>query len=113
MLDGGLLPEGTKAGAVLRAEAEFEIDGITIVAVLAPKESTRADSERIEIIGPGRPEGPGVTTQLFGRSDRRPGDRRRDRDEGRPRRDRDPARPQNARDGRDGGAAPAAGRSST
>ena len=31
---------------------------------------------------------PGVTTQLVGRSDRRPGDRRRDRDEARPRRDR-------------------------
>jgi hypothetical protein len=102
VLDGGLLPDGTKAGAVLRAEAEFEIDGITIVAVLAPKDNTRADPQRIEIIGSGRPEGPGVTTQLVGRGDRRPGERRRDRDETRPRRDRDAARPQNGRDGRDG-----------
>ena len=100
MLDGGLLPGGAKAGDVLRAEADFEIEGITIVSVLAPKESTRADPQRIEIIGSGRPDVPGVTTQLIGRTDRRPSDRRRDRDEGRPRRDRDAGRSQGGRDGR-------------
>ncbi len=73
VLDGGLLPGGAKAGDVLRAEAEFEIEGITIVSVLAPKESSRADPQRIEIIGSGRPDLPGVTTQLVGRTDRRSG----------------------------------------
>ena len=58
VLDGNLLPEGAKAGDVLRAEAEFEIDGITIVSVLAPKENSRPEPQRIEIIGSGRPEGP-------------------------------------------------------
>ncbi len=98
MLDGSLLPSGAKAGDVLRAEADFELEGITIVSVLAPKSETRDEPVRIEVVGPGRPEGPGVTTQLVGRSDRRSGDRRRDRDEGRPRRDRDQGRPQTGRD---------------
>jgi hypothetical protein len=93
VVEGSLLPDGAKAGDVLRAEADFEIDGINIVSVLAPKESSRTEPQRIEIIGSGRSEGPGVTTQLVGRSDRRPGDRRRDRDEARPRRDREGARP--------------------
>jgi hypothetical protein len=97
VLEGGLLPGEAKAGDVLRAEAEFEIDGITIVSVLAPKASSRPEPQRIEIIGTGRAEGPSVTTQLVGRGDRRPGDRRRDRDEGRPRREREGARP-NGRD---------------
>ncbi len=98
VLDGGLLPEGAKAGDVLRAEAEFEIEGISIVAVLAPRENTRQDPERIEIIGSGRPDGPSVTTQLVGRSDRRPGDRRRERDDSRSRRDRDAGRPPGGRE---------------
>jgi hypothetical protein len=98
VLDGSLLQSGAKAGDVLRAEADFELEGITIVSVLAPKTDTRAEPSRIEVVGPGRPEGPGVTTQLVGRSDRRSGDRRRDRDEGRPRRDRDQGRPQTGRD---------------
>ena len=87
-LDSGLLPAGTKAGDVLRAEADFEIEGITIIAVLPPWTSSRVEAERIEIIGSGRSEAGGVTTQLTGRSDRRPGDRRRDREDGRGRRER-------------------------
>ena len=105
VLDGSLLHSGAKAGDVLRAEADFELEGITIISVLAPKSDTRAEPARIEVVGPGRPEGPGVTTQLVGRSDRRSGDRRRDRDDGRPRRDdgrprrdRDQGRPQTGRD---------------
>src|SRR3984957_16250390 len=91
VLDGTLLPGAAKAGDVLKAEAEFEIEGITIVSVVTPKESTRPEPQRIEIIGSGGPDTPGVTTQLVGRSDRRPGVGRRDRDEGR-------GRPQNGRD---------------
>jgi hypothetical protein len=98
VLDGGLLHDGAKAGDVLKAEAEFEIEGITIVSVLAPKESTRPEPQRIEIIGSGRPDAPGVTTRLVGRSERRPGDRRRDHDDARPRHDREDGRPRRERD---------------
>lgn len=90
VLDGGLLYEGAKAGDVLRAEAEFELEGIVITAVTPPKTDQRPQSQTIEIVGPGRPEGPGVTTQLVGRGDRR--DRRRTGDDDR-RRERGPGRP--------------------
>ena len=96
MLDGGLLYEGAKAGDVLRAEADFELEGIVILSVAAPKAERRSEPQRIEIVGPGRPEGPGVTTQLVGRGDRRPGgDRRRDR----PPRERTGGRPTEGREG--------------
>ncbi len=87
-LDGSLLPEGAKSGDVVRADADFEIDGITIMSVAAPREKKREEPERIEIIGPPQAAEPGVTTQLATRTDRRPSDRRTDRD-GRPGRDRD------------------------
>ena len=85
ILDGALLPAGAKAGDVVKADADFEIEGIAIVSVQAPKENTRPEPQRIEIIGSGGPDTPGVTTQLVGRSDRRPGDRRPDRDDDRTR----------------------------
>lgn len=88
MLDGGLLQSGAKPGDVLKAEADFELEGITITSVVTPKDDHRPDPQRIEVVGPGRPEGPGVTTQLFGRPERRPGGRRSDRDRG-PRRERE------------------------
>ena len=88
VLDGALLQSGAKVGDVVRAEAEFEIEGITIVSVLAQKETKRQEPERLEIIGSGR-DTPTVTTQMSGRPGGR-GDRDRDRgDRGdRPRRDR-------------------------
>jgi hypothetical protein len=95
-LDGALLPAGAKIGDVLRAEADFDIEGITVVGVEAPKQ-TRREPERLEIIGPKRDEQL-VTTTLVGkrgRSDDRRGGRegRDDRDGGPgrrgPRRDRD------------------------
>lgn len=90
VLDGGLLYEGAKAGDVVKAEAEFELEGIVITAVVPPKTDHRTEVQRIEVVGPGRAEGPGVTTQLVGRGDRR--DRRREGDEGH-RRERGPGRP--------------------
>ncbi len=82
VLDGAVLYAGAKAGDVVRADAEFEIDGITILAVLPPKEKKRPEKERIELIG-SRPEGPGVTASLVparrGRPDGpTPGRRRED-----------------------------------
>ena len=78
VLDGSLLHPGAKTGEVLKAEAEFEIDGITIVSVAAPKADGRREPERLEILGPSRPDAPGVTTQLVGRQERRGPSRRRE-----------------------------------
>ena len=74
---GALLPGGAKVGDVLRADAEFLIDGIDIIAILPPKGERKAP-ELLEIKGSGREE-PLVTTQLAtrerGSRDRRGGDR--------------------------------------
>jgi hypothetical protein len=81
VLDGHVLHQGAKAGDVVRAEADFEIDGITIVSVLPPREKKRPEPERIELLGPSEPAIGGVTTQLVGRSgrpDRRDGGPRRE-----------------------------------
>jgi hypothetical protein len=86
-MDGGLLPGGAKVGDVLRADAEFLIDGIEITAILPPK-GERKQPELLEIMGSGRDE-PLVTTQLVsrGRGEGR-GRGRRDRDGDGPRRER-------------------------
>jgi hypothetical protein len=82
-LDASLLYEAAKAGDVVRAEAEFGIDGITVVAVEPPRPPEATDPNRIELIE--RPTPSGVTTQLVGGRGRPTpdggGDRRRgDRD---------------------------------
>jgi hypothetical protein len=69
-LDGKILPEGAKVGDVLRADAEFEIDGIVILSVTAPKQK-RPEEGRLELLGPARSGPPGVTTQLVRRGERR------------------------------------------
>lgn len=88
-LEGSLLYDGAKVGDVIRADADFMMDGIVITAVLAPK-GTRKEPERIEIIGAPRRDDELVTTQMApkgrdvrdGERDRRP---RRDGDrDGRP-----------------------------
>ncbi|HEV2767487.1 MAG TPA: hypothetical protein VGV63_07260 [Acidimicrobiales bacterium] len=92
VLDGSLLPEKTKVGDVIRAEADFDVDGITVTAVLPPR-STRREPQRIEILGPPPEERPPAgradpTRHPKGRGPERPrpprpadGDRRRpDRD---------------------------------
>jgi hypothetical protein len=113
VLAAALLPSGGKVGDVLRAEAEFLLDGIDIVEVLAPK-GARREPERIEVIGSGSGFEP-VTQTLAPRTDRprrdRPdrGDRPRgDRPRGdrppgdRPRGDRPPGDRAPRRDGRPG-----------
>lgn len=69
VLEGALLSSGAKVGDVLRVDAEFEIEGITIVGVVPSKEK-KAEPERLELLGPRTPP-PGVTTQLTGKSERR------------------------------------------
>ena len=48
-LQGSLLYEGAKVGDVVSAEADFDIEGITITAITPPK-GARREPERIEII---------------------------------------------------------------
>ena len=107
-LPGSVLFDGAKVGDIVRADADFMLDGIVILTVLAPK-GARKEPERIEVVGTRRIDDDQlVTTTLApkqkreGRSDRRP---RRDRDsdpsrsareaEGRPPRERRP-RPEGA-----------------
>jgi hypothetical protein len=97
VLEGSVLYEGAKVGDVVRAEAEFELEGISISSVLPPKEKKRAEPERLEIIGsPSRQEG--VTSSGVRRSGRP--ERGRGEDDGarrRPRRDGDDAAPDRSR----------------
>src|SRR5919199_2991473 len=76
VLDGSLLYAGAKAGEVVRADVEVDVDGMTVTAVLPPK-SKRPDTGRLELIGPPTPERPDVSVE---RAPRRPGERR-DRDD--------------------------------
>ena len=95
-LNGSLLFAGAKVGDVVRADADFMMDGIDIIAVLPPK-GARKEPERIEVVGtPRRDDEPLVTTKLApkGRGDRRDRKPRREGDgekrDGRPSRDRKP-----------------------
>lgn len=79
-LAGTLLYPGAKVGDVVRAEAEFEVDGIEVTAVLPPKAKERSSGDRIEILGPPRRDENLVTASLSSksrdrdRSDRTKGD---------------------------------------
>ncbi|MBM3663206.1 MAG: hypothetical protein FJW94_10055, partial [Actinobacteria bacterium] len=104
-LDGAILPAGAAVGDILRAEAEFLIDGIEVVAVLPPK-AARQQPELIEMIGSRRDE-PLVQTNLAGKSDRqrrrkgrddRPDGERRSRSDGE-RRSRSDGKPRSRSDG--------------
>lgn len=70
-----MLPPSSKVGDILRAEVEIELDGITVRAILPPKQKHEESSSRIEHIGPPR-QAPGVTTVLAGSGDRGDGRRR-------------------------------------
>lgn len=106
-LDGGLLHQGAKVGDVVRADADFDVEGITITSVLPPK-SGRQEPERLEILGAPVRDDQLVTSTLAPKRRGERGDRdgrrgrRDDRDGGgrgdRPRRDGD--RPRGERTGR-------------
>ena len=68
VVDGALLPGGAKVGDVLRADADFDLDGITVTAVLPPK-GARKEPERLELLG-GSPGFEPVTQTLVAKSDR-------------------------------------------
>ena len=105
-LDAAVLPESAKVGDVLRADADFAVEGIEILAVLPPK-GARKEPERLVVVGTRSDDEPLVTTQLApkgrggGRRDRGDWEDRGDRGDrgdrrGGPRGDR----------GRDGGRQP-------
>lgn len=82
-LDGGLVPSVAKVGDVLRAEADFELEGITVVSVQAPRaEEHNGGPQRIEVLGSGRDKVDGVSVTLV------PGSRRQHDDGDRERRPR-------------------------
>ena len=72
-VDATLLPAGAKVGDVLRADAEFDLDGIVVTAVLAPRADNRLSrTDRIEILGSGRDRAAGGVSVVLA-----PGGRRR------------------------------------
>lgn len=89
VLDGAIIPAGIGVGAVLRAEAENDVDGITVLSV-TPIKGREGKSNLLALIPSDKPF-EAVTQQLArkergargDRGDRRPGDRR-DRGERRP-----------------------------
>ncbi|MBW3555389.1 MAG: hypothetical protein KY454_00475 [Actinobacteria bacterium] len=87
VLPADLLYAGAKVGDVAKAEADFDIDGITILSVTAPK-SKAQPANLIEVTGPARAFEP-VTTSLVPK--REAPRRDRDRPDGdRPPQDRRP-----------------------
>jgi hypothetical protein len=79
VVEGPLLYGGAKVGDVVRAEADFDIEGITIVSVVPPPHAAaRTEPPRIEIVGTTREEG-GVTSSAVSRDRGRDGDRPRAR----------------------------------
>ena len=103
-LDGTLVPSVAKVGDVLRAEADFELEGITVISVQAPRaeETNGGGAQRIEVVGSGRDKVDGVSVTLV------PGARRQ-RDDGDL--ERRPRRPAGDRGGaRTGPTRPTAGR---
>lgn len=106
VVESSVLPQGAKTGDVLKVEAEFDIDGITIMSVVQGRQKVEK-KETIAIVGADRPFEP-VTQQLA----RKPKGARPDRgDRERPRRDgagRDGARRDGA--GRDSARRDGAGR---
>src|SRR5205085_10766382 len=64
-VDADVLPGGAKVGDVFRAEADIDIDGITVRSAVPSSPKKGAAPERIEIIGSGHEEPP-VTTNMRG-----------------------------------------------
>lgn len=101
-LDGSLLYEGAQVGDVVKAEASFELEGITILQITPPKTKGASPIERLEIIGTSRDFEP-VTSSLVPKSERpRGGPRDRDRGDRGDRGDPGP-RPDRGRAGPGGG----------
>lgn len=81
VVEGSLLGGAPKVGEVLRVEADFDIDGITILSVVAGKERVEK-SNRLELLASEKPFKPVIETKAP-RSERpRRDDKRRPRGDG-------------------------------
>lgn len=80
VFEAALLPSGASVGDVLRAEAEFTVDGPELISLTSPKAPKPDPVERLEVIGTQQPT-ESVTTQLAKKGRRGGGrDNRRGRD---------------------------------
>ena len=52
---GSVLHDGAKVGDIVRAEADFDLDGINVTSVLAPK-AKKQGPELLPLLGSGREE---------------------------------------------------------
>lgn len=77
VVDAVLLPAGSSVGDVVRAEIDSGLDGVSVTAVLSPKE-TRVEPERLELLARAQPEQLVTTTLAKGGRGGRPGRERRD-----------------------------------
>lgn len=83
VVDGSLLGGTPKVGEVLRVEADFDIDGITILSVVSGKERVEK-SNRLELLASDKPFKPVIETKAP-RSERpRRDDKRRPRGDAKP-----------------------------
>jgi hypothetical protein len=80
-MPGSLVPEGASVGDVVRADADFQIEGIEILSVLPPKRPVRKEPERLVVVGT-RTDEPLVTTQLAPKGRGRSGEGRSRRGDG-------------------------------
>src|SRR4051812_15760816 len=86
VVEGSLVPTGAKVGDVMRADADFDLDGVTIVTLAPKTDKKRNEAERIEIIGRPQRDDQLVTSSVTSKSEQK--GRRGDRGERRDRRDR-------------------------
>ncbi|MDQ6728499.1 MAG: hypothetical protein M3066_20400, partial [Actinomycetota bacterium] len=56
VLAGSVLHDGAKVGDVVKAEADFDIEGINVTSVTAPKARKKAGPETLPILGSGKVE---------------------------------------------------------
>ncbi|MEY2626325.1 MAG: hypothetical protein RJB08_84 [Actinomycetota bacterium] len=81
VLDGSMLASANKVGDVLKVDADFDVDGISIVAIVAGKERVEK-TNRLELLASDKPFKPVIETKAP-RSERpRRDDKRRGRPDG-------------------------------
>ncbi|MEY2423938.1 MAG: hypothetical protein QOI95_4005 [Acidimicrobiaceae bacterium] len=98
-----LLPSDAKVGDVMRAEADFDLDGVSILSIAPKQDKKRNEAERIQIIGQPTRDEQLVTSTLTSRpkSDRRDGRGKNDRGDRPDRPDRPARRERKPREGAD------------
>ena len=76
VLDGDVLYEGARVGDVVRVEAAFDVEGISILSTTPPKDRKRPEPERLEVLGPppppARPPQPASPARAEATTPRRP-----------------------------------------